>query len=154
MEGCNIVEQTKYKVYYNATTLEIYIEPIFSDNSQAHLDDPYFLLTDKEWFEQLSAVDVNIKKKYIDNQIVDEIISQDVVDAKLTNTQINKLTQWFDEYDMQVRQYERAIRLNLNIDIHIDDKIYNTINDLDSDAQENAKELKRLKELLITLNNN
>ena len=58
---------------------------------------------------------------------------------------IIELISWFDKYDMQVKQAERAIRLGEKIDIHIDDKVYQSIKELDSEANEKAKDLKMLR---------
>ena len=47
---------------------------------------------------------------------------------------------------MQVKQAERASRLGEEVDIHINDKVYKSIKELDLEASEKAKELKSLRQ--------
>jgi hypothetical protein len=59
---------------------------------------------------------------------------------------IAELNTWFAKYDMQVKQYERAKRLNEVPYIHIDNKVYDTIEALDHEADEKARLLSSLRE--------
>ena len=67
--------------------------------------------------------------------------TESIVDDK-----IMELLSWFDKYDMQVKQAERASRLGEEANIHINDKVYKSIKELDSEANEKAKELKILRQ--------
>ena len=59
---------------------------------------------------------------------------------------IAEINTWFTKYDMQVKQYERAKRLNETPYIHIDSKVYDTIEALDHEADEKARLLSSLRE--------
>lgn len=61
------------------------------------------------------------------------------------NDRIFEINNWFNKYDMQVKQYDRAKRLGLDNEIHIGDKIYKTIEELDTQANLYVKELNSLK---------
>ena len=59
---------------------------------------------------------------------------------------IAEINAWFAKYDMQVKQYERSKRLNETPYIHIDNKVYETIEALDHEADEKARLLSSLRE--------
>lgn len=59
---------------------------------------------------------------------------------------IAEINAWFSKYDMQVKQYERAKRLNETPYIHIDSKVYESIEALDREADEKAGLLSSLRE--------
>lgn len=59
---------------------------------------------------------------------------------------IAEINAWFFKYDMQVKQYERAKRLNETPYIHIDNKVYDSIEALDREADEKARLLSSLRE--------
>lgn len=58
---------------------------------------------------------------------------------------IYSLEEWFKSYDMQVKQYERAVRIGTGINLHINGKEYTSIEEMDRDAVSKAAELKSLK---------
>ena len=55
---------------------------------------------------------------------------------------VSALEEWFTLYDQQVSQYERALRMGLSPSIHIKDKAYSSLSQLDIDALSKAEELK------------
>lgn len=63
--------------------------------------------------------------------------------------EIGNIEYWFAKYDLQVKEYERAVRLGLTANIHIGDKMYTTIEELDAEAEDKAKRLKELTNEVI-----
>lgn len=57
---------------------------------------------------------------------------------------------WFNEYDMQVKQYERDVRLGEVGTYHIGDNEY-TIEELDQEARTKAQQIRDLREQLKNL---
>ena len=53
------------------------------------------------------------------------------------NKELNRLKDWFDEYDNQVKQYQRCVRLGLEFD--------KDIVELDNQAKTYQEELRKLK---------
>lgn len=58
---------------------------------------------------------------------------------------IYSLEEWFKEYDMQVNEYLRAVRLGEAPSIHIGNTEYASIEALDTEAEKVAEELKALR---------
>lgn len=129
------------KFYYNPTTNKIY-EHCFYDEDNEHLDYPFFDITFEDWCEKMQSHQTN-KAPYFENG---EIVLKEEETQISNDDKIMELLNWFDKYDMQVKQAERAIRLGKEIDIHIDDKVYQSIKELDSEANEKAKDLKMLRQ--------
>ena len=63
--------------------------------------------------------------------------------------QIKELEQWFEQYDGQIKQYERAMRLNIAYDLHVNGVTYDSINALDNEAQQKAAQIRNLRSQLI-----
>lgn len=59
---------------------------------------------------------------------------------ELAQTELYELKNWFDNYDMQVKQYERATRLGETFD--------KSIEMLDNEAKEKAIRIKELRKLV------
>ena len=129
------------KFYYNPTTNKIY-EHCFYDEDNEHLDYPFFDITFEDWCEKMQSHQTN-QAPYFENG---EIVLKEEETQISNDDKIMELLNWFDKYDMQVKQAERAIRLGKEIDIHIDDKVYQSIKELDSEANEKAKDLKMLRQ--------
>ena len=129
------------KFYYNQTTHRIY-EHCFYDEDNDHSDCPFFDMSFEDWCEKMQSHQTN-QAPYFENG---EIVLKEE-ETKLSNDdKIMELLSWFDKYDMQVKQAERAIRLGEEIDIHIDDNVYQSIKELDLEASKKAKELKTLRQ--------
>lgn len=59
---------------------------------------------------------------------------------------ISELENWFRVYDNQCAQYLRATRRNEAISLHIGEKTYVSIDEMDREADEKAEELSKLRE--------
>ena len=110
------------RFYYNPTTHKIY-EHCFYDEDNEHLDYPFFDMTFEDWCEKMQSHQTN-QAPYFENG---EIVLKEEKTQLSNDDKIIELLNWFDKYDMQVKQAERAIRLGKEIDIHIDDKVYQSI---------------------------
>lgn len=65
---------------------------------------------------------------------------------------IHEIENWFNEYDMQVKQYERDVRLEITGTYHIGEEEY-TIGELDQEAISKAVQINGLREQLQELDN-
>ena len=99
-------------------------------------------MTFEDWCEKMQSHQTN-QAPYFENG---EIVLKEEEVQLSNDDKIMELLSWFDKYDMQVKQAERASRLGEEADIHINDKIYQSIKELDSEANEKAKELKMLRQ--------
>ena len=89
-------------------------------------------------------------KDYVGNLLYTEHIKEPIKETKETwmeytqqelyENELSDLMKWFDEYDLQVKQYNRCKRLGVEFD--------KNIKDLDDLAVVNAKRIKELRELL------
>ena len=129
------------RFYYNLTTHKIY-EHCFYDEDNEHSDCPFFDMTFEDWCKKMQSHQTN-QSPYFENG---KIVLKEEETQLSNDDKIMELISWFDKYDMQVKQAERAIRLGKEIDIHINDKVYKSIKELDSEANEKAKELKMLRQ--------
>ena len=129
------------KFYYNPTTNKIY-EHCFYDEDNEHLDYPFFDVTFEEKKKKMQSHQTN-QAPYFENG---EIVLKEEKTQISNDDKIMELISWFDKYDMQVKQAERAIRLGEEADIHIDGIVYKSIKELDSEANEKAKDLKMLRQ--------
>ena len=59
---------------------------------------------------------------------------------ELLNIELRNLMEWFEEYDNQVKQYERCVRLNIEFD--------KDINELDRQATENQYRIREIRSQL------
>lgn len=129
------------KFYYNPTTHKIY-EHCFYDEDNEHSNFPFFEMSFEDWCEKMQSHQTN-QAPYFENG---EIVLKEEETQLSNDDKIIELLNWFDKYDMQVKQAERAIRLGEEADIHIDGVVYKSIKELDSEANEKAKELKTLRQ--------
>lgn len=65
--------------------------------------------------------------------------------AQKKRNEIAGIEAWFDAYDLQVKEYERAVRLGDEPSLHIGDTEYAGIKELDEAAKEKAAALKALR---------
>ena len=59
---------------------------------------------------------------------------------------IHSLEEWFKDYDTQVNEYLRVVRLGEAPSIHIGNTEYASIDELDREAKSKAEELKALRD--------
>lgn len=132
------------KFYYDKDTKLIY-EHCFFDEDTKHADCPYIELTEAEWNTQLQSHPACANPYYIDGKIVFQMEEnkKNKIDAE---NKIVEISTWFDSYDMQVKQAERSLRLKEEPDIHIGSRVYSSLEELDTEAKEKAKELKSLRQ--------
>lgn len=108
--------------------------------------------------------DVKWAKKYYDNnpdmrfEYFEETKEQDIYNEQIVQyyTQLDPLrselavlNKWFEEYDIQIQQYNRAIRLNLPYDAK-----YGTIEELDAQAIINSQRISELRKQIEELEKN
>lgn len=88
--------------------------------------------------------------KVIDEEGEEEILEHDefedilvyipFTEKELAKIELNELLKWFEEYDNQVKQYERCTRLNIEYD--------KDINAFDIQAEKNAKRITEIRNML------
>lgn len=99
------------------------------------------IVTD-EYFDFLMCENNKGKElKVIDGKVV--AVEHQPTQEELLNNELNTLYSWFEEYDNQVKQYERCKRLNIEFD--------KNINELDNQAKINQE---RIAEIKVLLNKN
>lgn len=96
----------------------------------------------------------NYNFKYINNKVVevDNTANINIYHRRQElQSQLGELYAWFDEYDNQIKQYERDIRLGTTgLYYHIGETLY-SIEELDSMAREKAAEITRLRNIIKEL---
>lgn len=96
----------------------------------------------------------NYNFKYINNEVVevDNTANINIYHRRQElEDQLGELYAWFDEYDNQIKQYERDIRLGTTgLYYHIGETLY-SIEELDSMAREKAAEITRLRNIIKEL---
>ena len=129
------------RFYYNPTTRKIY-EHCFYDEDNEHSDCPFFDIPFEDWCEKMQSHQTN-QAPYFENG---EIVLKEEETELSDDDKIMELLSWFDKYDMQVKQAERSLRLKEEPDIHIGSRVYSSLEELDTEAKEKAKELKTLRQ--------
>lgn len=79
--------------------------------------------------------------KVIDGKVI--AVDHEVTQEELLRKELAELETWFEEYDNQVKQYSRCVRLGLEFD--------KDINELDNQAKINAERITEIRNLLKTL---
>lgn len=69
-----------------------------------------------------------------------QIVEYKPTQEELLNSELNDLYTWFDEYDNQVKQYNRCQRLGITYD--------KDIKELDNQAKTNAERITEIRNLL------
>lgn len=117
------------------------------------------LLANDDRFTLAEVEDVNdivpYKTKYENGQLIQlQDYSQeyyDKLDEEQTKaqiySQIHEIEEWFNEYDLQVKQYERDTRLGITGTYHIGEMTY-TIAELDQEAITKAQQINTLRNQL------
>lgn len=98
----------------------------------------------EEEYQQTLSCDTGKRWAVNDNHII--LLNYETNESKKLEKMnaISSINSWFNSYDMQIKQAERAQRLGEPLDIHIGNTIYTSIEDLDKEAKEKAAELKKL----------
>lgn len=102
---------------------------------------------------------IEYKTKYEDGKLIQlEDYIQEYYNTKNIEEQKQEIQEqlqglylWFDAYDMQIKQYDRDIRMGVAGTYHINDNEY-TIVQLDTLATQHAIEINQLKQQLNELN--
>ena len=124
------------------------------DYTNLMANDNRFTLADIDSLEDV----VEYKTKYQNGQLVQ---LNDYVQAyydkqqaeeqkQSIQEQLSELNDWFNDYDMQIKQYERDVRLGITGTYHIGNTTY-TIAELDSTAVQKATQINTLKQQLNNL---
>ena len=105
------------------------------------------------YFDKCVFTDFGYTYEYVNGVVREKDQTQNVLQRErrqqLTQ-ELNELYAWFDDYDNQIKQYQRDLRLNIPSNYHIGDKEY-TIDELDELAMENASRITNLRVLLSDL---
>lgn len=75
-----------------------------------------------------------------------QIVEHEATQEELLNSELNDLYAWFEEYDNQVKQYNRCQRLGIEYD--------KDIKQLDNQAKVNAERITEIREILNQNANN
>ena len=121
------------------------------DYTNLMANDNRFTLADVENVEDI----IPYKTKYQNGQLVQlNDYSQEYYDKQLWEEQkrtieeaIKLLEEWFEEYDMQIKQYNRDVRLGITGTYHIGENEY-TIEELDEMAVAEAEMLNENRQRL------
>jgi len=140
----------------NKNIIKGYVCIASEDYTNLMADDNRFTLADVDSLRDI----VEYKTKYEDGQLIQlEDYCQEYYENQrkeeqrfLIQAQITELNNWFDKYDMQIKQYERNKRLNIEGVYHIDGEDY-TIDELDEQAVNVANQIKELRKQLQELEN-
>jgi hypothetical protein len=133
------------KIYYNDEGYILGLPPFYSKVSKRHeLEIP------DDVFEKIHITGPYYCWKVVDGEI--KYVIHDKSGYELSTNreaarkELTDLTSWFNNvYDVQVKQYERCLRLGVEYD-----NKYGTIAELDALASQNAKRINELNTLLTT----
>lgn len=96
-------------------------------------------VTDEE-FDELFCEQANGKElKVVDGKVV--AVEHEATERELLEDELRQLELWFNEYDNQVKQYQRCIRLGVEFD--------KDINELDTQAQTNQLRIREIRLILL-----
>ena len=76
--------------------------------------------------------------KVVDGEVV--AVEHVVTENELLESELHELLVWFEEYDNQVKQYQRCVRLEISYDRDIDE--------LDRQAQKNQLRIAEIRQCL------
>lgn len=136
----------------NVVIGSVYI--VNQDYTNLMANDNRFTVVDVENIEDV----VEYKTKYENGQLVQlEDYCQEYYDKQnieqqrqLLQQAIQEIKQWFNEYDMQIKQYERDVRLGIVSTYHIGNDTY-SIQELDQTAIQKASQINNLRQQLNNL---
>ena len=97
-------------------------------------------ISDAEWdYLMCEQTDGTGKElKVVDSKVV--AVDHEPTQEELLQKELNSLEEWFNEYDNQVKQYERCLRLGVEFDKNIEE--------LDAQATINQKRISEIRNLL------
>ena len=143
----NVVEERKYKVALELNEHNIIVGFVYQAN-----EDYTKILEDNPKLIVVECVDIDdiepYKTKYEDGQFyaLGEYTQEYYAQLQI-NEQLNTLYEWFNEYDMQIKQYERDMRIGCVGTYHIGDTTY-SIAELDQEATQKAQQISNLRQQL------
>lgn len=126
----------------------------------------YFANENYDKFSHLTVIDVereediipyktkyeNGELSYLDDYCAEYYAQQNAEQRRQElQNQLAELYAWFDEYDNQIKQYERDVRLGIVGTYHIGEHTY-TITELDTLASSKAEQITSLRQQLLSLN--
>ena len=125
-----------------------YVYLVSEDYEELMANDNRFTLVDVDSLEDV----VEYKTKYENGQLVPmEDYCQEYYDTQQNEElkmqlqqAIQEIEDWFNNYDMQVKQYERDVRLGIVGTYHIGNDTY-SIQELDQTAIQKATQINRLR---------
>lgn len=92
-----------------------------------------------EYFDYLFCEQAKCKEiKVVDGKVV--AVERQITQQELLENELSNLYYWFNEYDNQVKQYERCKRLGITFD--------KDINLLDNEAREKQQRIAEIRNLL------
>jgi len=138
----------------NKNIITGYIYIVNQDYTNLMANDNRFTVVDVENIEDV----VEYKTKYENGQLVqlndycqEYYDKQQNEDLKIQLQQaIQEIEQWFNDYDMQVKQFNRDVRLGEVGTYHIGEEEY-TIEELDQTAIQKASQINNLRQQLNNL---
>ena len=95
----------------------------------------------KRWNDNAQLVKYTPSSKDKKQKLNNEIFARNLA----RESKIIGLQEWFKLYDIQVNEYNRAIRLGEEPNIHIGDKTFATIAELDAEAKKHSEQIKAYK---------
>lgn len=95
-------------------------------------------VTDEEWDFLMCEQSKGKELKVVDGKVV--AVEHEPTQDELLQEELSTLYEWFDEYDNQVKQYERCQRLGVEFDKNIEE--------LDAQAIVNQKRIAEIRNIL------
>lgn len=95
-------------------------------------------LTNEEFDYLICQQNKGKELKVVDGKVI--AVDHEVTEEETLNIELNELIQWFEEYDNQVKQYERCQRLGIEFD--------KDIVELDNQAKVNAERITEIRNIL------
>lgn len=95
-------------------------------------------ITDEQWDYLMCEQNKGKELKVVDGEVV--AVEHVPTAEELAEKELFELKSWFEGYDNQVKQYIRCQRLGVEFD--------KDINELDVQAQKNAKRIKEIRTIL------
>lgn len=119
---------------------------LFTGNKEIALKSGYIEITDEQ-YEGLNSGTL----QWSEGELIPYEKPQELIDAELAGekrrqalVEIREIETWFSEYDNQVKQYERCVRLSLPYDNKL-----GSIEELDNQAVIKAQRLSELRNLVF-----
>lgn len=158
IENIEEIEQiSKIKVALELNNNNVVVGYVYlasEDYTNLMVNDNRFTLADVENINDI----IPFKTKYENEQLVpmedycQEYYTKQSIEEQrqLLQQVIEEINQWFNEYDMQIKQYERDNRLGIVGTYHIGNDTY-SIQELDQTASQKASQINNLRQQLNNL---